>query len=139
MCDGGQGSSVSRRRSGRRSGITDLALSYPMAFTESLADSLGGAMGRGKLEGADILDLLGDSEAERVETVVAMLRRSSEDEINEFMRIGQTAVLQVSQERAGQAAGRVPENKEEEEEDDDGDDRRRRSRRPRRRSSYWLL
>ena len=129
MRDGGQGSSVSRRRSRRRTGITDLALSYPMAFTESLAGSIGGAMGRGKLEGADILELLGDSEAERVETVVAMLRQSSQDEINEFMRIGQMAVLQVSQERAGT----IPEAKE------DDDDRPRRTRRPRRRSSYWLL
>ena len=104
-----------------------------MAFTESLAGSFGGAMGRGRLEGADILELLGDSEAERVETVVAMLRQSSEDEINEFMRIGQMAVVQVSQERTRQAAGAIPEA------EDDDDDRRRRPRRPRRRSSSWLL
>jgi hypothetical protein len=92
-------------------------------------------MGRGRLEGADILELLGDSEAERVETVVAMLRKSSQGEINKFMRIGQMAVVQVSQERARQGAGTIPEA----EEDEDDDDRRVRPRRPRRRSSSWLL
>jgi hypothetical protein len=103
-----------------------------MAFTETIAGSFGGVMGRGRLEGADILELLGDSEAERVETVVAMLRQSSDQEINEFMRIGQMAVLQVSQERARQPAGTIPES-------GDDDDRPSRRRRPRRRSSSWLL
>jgi hypothetical protein len=102
-----------------------------MAFTETLAGSLGG-LGRGRLEGADILELLGDSEEERVETVAGMLRQSSGQEINEFMRIGQMAFMRVSQERAGQPVDVIPEA-------ENDDDRPSRRRRPRRRSSSWLL
>lgn len=140
MSDGRE-RSVSRRRTGRRSGITDLAFAYPMLLSESI-QGFGGSMWRGRLEGADILELLGDNEEERIETVVEMLRQSSDEEINEFLRIGQTAVLQVSQERARQATVAAPEP---EEDDRPSETRRPRSgssierRRDRRRSSYWLL
>jgi hypothetical protein len=130
---------VSRRR---RGGIADLAFSYPMMLSD-IAEGLGSSMWRGRLDGADILELLGDDEEERVETVVEMLRQSSDEEINEFMRIGQMAVMRVSQERAEQrAAGVEPTT-----EDDDQPSRPRRARRQstldrsreRHRASGWLL
>jgi hypothetical protein len=91
-----------RRRSRRRSGIADLAFAYPVAFTETLSERFGASLRRGRLGSADILGMLGDDEEERVASVVAILRRSSDEEISEFMRIGQAAALQVSRERAAQ-------------------------------------
>jgi hypothetical protein len=91
---------VSGRRSRRRSGIADLAFAFPMAFTESLTERYGASLPRGRLDSADILEMLGDNEAERVASVVAILRKSSDEDIRQFMRIGQMAVAQVSEERA---------------------------------------
>lgn len=96
---------ASYRRSRPRSGIADLAVAFPIAFTESLSERFGASLRRGRLDTVDILEMLGDDEAERVASVVELMRNSSDAEISEFMRIGQQAVLQVSEERARQQSG----------------------------------
>ena len=88
---------MSRRRSVRRSSITDLGLFDPFGVIEGL-----GSFGPRQLRGDNVLELLGEDEEERVETVVAMLRRSSEEDVNELIRIVQHALERVARERAGE-------------------------------------
>jgi hypothetical protein len=86
---------VSRRRSTRGS-RTDLGLLDPFSILDGLASS----MSPRRLRGEDILELLGEDEEERVENVTAMLRRSSEEDVNELIRVVQQAMARVAQERA---------------------------------------
>jgi hypothetical protein len=86
---------VSRRRSVRRTRISDLSIFDPSFFIEGL-----GSFGAPRLDRVDVLELLGEDEEERVETVVAMLRRSSEEDVNELIRIVQQALERVARERA---------------------------------------
>ena len=76
--------------------LGDLGLLDPF----SLVDGLG--LRPTRLRGADLLDLLGEDEDERVENVMAMLRRSSPEDVNELARIVQQALQRVAQERASQ-------------------------------------
>ena len=86
---------MSRRRSTRRS-RTDLGLLDPFSILDGFALS----MSPRRLRGEDILDLLGEDEEERVENVTAMLRRSSEEDVNELIRVVQQAMARVAEERA---------------------------------------
>jgi hypothetical protein len=76
--------------------LGDLGLLDPF----SLVDGLG--LRPTRLRGADLLDLLGEDEDERVENVMAMLRRSSPEDVSELARIVQQALQRVAQERASQ-------------------------------------
>jgi hypothetical protein len=74
--------------------MADLAFLDPFGFLEGLGSSPRG--------GADLLELLGEDEEERVETVVAMLRRSSEEDVSELIRIVQQALERVARERVSE-------------------------------------
>jgi hypothetical protein len=76
--------------------IGDLALLDPF----NLIDGLG--LRPTRLRGADLLDLLGEDEDERIDNVVAMLRRTSPEDVNELARIVQQALGRVAEERASQ-------------------------------------
>ena len=76
--------------------LGDLGLIDPF----SLMDGLG--LRPTRLRGADLLELLGEDEDERIENVTAMLRRSSPEDVNELARIVQQALQRVAQERASQ-------------------------------------
>jgi hypothetical protein len=76
--------------------IGELALLDPF----SLIDGLG--LRPTRLRGADLLDLLGEDEDERIGNVVAMLRRTSPEDVNELARIVQQALGRVAEERASQ-------------------------------------
>ncbi len=49
---------------------------------------------------ASLLDLLGGNEGERIATLTAMLRNSSEDEVDEVTEIFERALARVARERA---------------------------------------
>ena len=63
----------------------------------SLLDSLGSFRPH-RLRGEDILDLLGEDEEERIDNVTAMLRRSSEEDVDELLRIVQQAMVRLGEE-----------------------------------------
>ena len=87
---------MSRRRSARRSRIGDLALLDPFSLIEGLG------LRPTRIRGADLLELLGEDEDERIDNVAAMIRRSSQDDVNELARIVQQAIGRVAEERASQ-------------------------------------
>jgi flagellar motor switch protein FliG len=76
--------------------LGDLGLLDPFSLMDGLA------LRPARLRGADLLELLGEDEDERIENVMAMLRRSSPEDVNELARIVQQALQRVAQERASQ-------------------------------------
>ena len=76
--------------------IGDFALLDPLSLIESLN------LRPSRLRGADLLELLGEDEDERIDNVMAMLRRSSPEDVNELARIVQQALQRVAEERASQ-------------------------------------
>lgn len=76
--------------------LGDLGLLDPFSLVEGLG------LRPTRLRGADLLELLGEDEDERIENVSAMLRRSSPEDVNELARIVQQALQRVAQERASQ-------------------------------------
>ena len=76
--------------------LGDLGLLDPFSLVEGLG------LRPTRLRGADLLELLGDDEDERIENVMAMLRRSSPEDVNELARIVQQALQRVAEERASQ-------------------------------------
>jgi len=84
---------VSRRRSTRRS--MDLGLLDPFSLLESF-----GSVRPQRLRGEDILDLLGEDEEERIGNVTAMLRRTSQEDVDELIRIVQQALARIAEERS---------------------------------------
>ena len=100
VCFEVRGRSVSRRRSSRRSRIGDLALLDPFSLIEGLG------LRPTRLRGDDLLELLGEDEEERIDNVVAMLRRSSPEDVNELARIVQLGLARVAEERANDASPR---------------------------------
>jgi flagellar motor switch protein FliG len=76
--------------------LGDLGLLDPFSLMDGLA------LRPARLRGADLLELLGEDEDERIENVMAMLRRSSPEDVNELARIVQQALQRVAQERATQ-------------------------------------
>lgn len=74
----------------------DLALLDPFSLIEGLG------LRPTRLRGDDLLELLGEDEDERIDNVVAMLRRSSPEDVNELARIVQEALARIAEERAGQ-------------------------------------
>ena len=76
--------------------LGDLGLLDPFSLVEGLG------LRPTRLRGADLLELLGEDEDERIENVMAMLRRSSPEDVNELARIVQQALQRVAQERASQ-------------------------------------
>ena len=67
-------------------------------FDRRLLDEGLGYFSRPRLE--SLLDLLGSSEGERVAALAAMLRNSSEDDVEEFMAIFERAIGRVAKEQA---------------------------------------
>lgn len=83
------------------SGGEGLPIVVPMGlspFDRRLLDEGLGYFNRPRL--ASLLDLLGSSEGERVAALAAMLRNSSEDEVEEFMAIFERAIGRVAKEQA---------------------------------------
>lgn len=76
--------------------LGDLGLLDPFSLVEGLG------LRPTRLRGADLLELLGEDEDERIENVMAMLRRSSPEDVNELARIVQQALQRVAEERASQ-------------------------------------
>ena len=76
--------------------LGDLGLLDPFSLVEGLG------LRPTRLRGADLLELLGEDEDERIENVMAMLRRSSPEDVNELARIVQQALQRVAEERANQ-------------------------------------
>ena len=74
----------------------DLALLDPFSLIEGLG------LRPTRLRGDDLLELLGEDEDERIDNVVAMLRRSSPEDVNELARIVQQALARVAGERGSQ-------------------------------------
>ena len=74
----------------------DLALLDPFSLIEGLG------LRPARLRGADLLELLGEDEDERIDNVVAMLRRSSPEDVNELARIVQEALARLAEERGSQ-------------------------------------
>lgn len=74
----------------------DLALLDPFSLIEGLG------LRPTRLRGADLLELLGQDEDERIDNVVTMLRRSSREDVNELARIVQQALARVAEERGSQ-------------------------------------
>lgn len=88
-----------RRSSGRRSVITDITdftIFDPWLITDGLSSF-------GRPRPGNLLEMLGQDREERVETVAAMIRESSDDDVAEVMRIVQEAMGVVAAERAGAA------------------------------------
>ena len=73
--------------------LGDLGLLDPFSLFEGLT------VRPSRLRGADLLELLGEDEDERIENVTAMLRRTSEEDVSELARIVQQALQRVARER----------------------------------------
>ena len=87
---------MSRRRSSRRSTLGEFGLLDPFSLIEGLG------LRPTRLRGDDLLELLGEDEDERIDNVVAMLRRSSPEDVKELTRIVQQALARIAEERASQ-------------------------------------